>query len=400
MAVSTNNNFLELGLELSIVSFNMHGYNQGVVTVRDVIESSSPAVLMLQEHWLTPTNLIKFNEDFPSYTWFGSSALENKVDSGPLFGRPYGGTVILVKNDFLSVCTCVAEAERYVFRKIGDLLCTNVYLPCIGTIDRQLICEDVLINVALLRSQYSECGCIFGGDFNSDLDLPSPMSNLINNFIHANNFARVDLLFPSNVRFTYINESLNHFSKLDYILYDNVYVKDFEITDPDVNFSDHVPITVTCTVNVSANFVAENDNNQRPSKLNAKRLRWDRADLKAYFNATHEYLQPIFSKLLEFESESLNLTDISVINNIYEEIVDALVVSAVAAVPICRQNFFKFWWNQELDCLKENSIESHKLWVSAGRPRSGPIFNKRNKDRSAYRLAIKRNEFESTQHFT
>ena len=49
--------------------------------------------------------------------------------------------------------------------------------------------------------------------------------------------------------------------------------------------------------------------------------------------------------------------------------------------------------------MKENSVESHKLWVSAGRPRAGPIFNRRNKDRSSYRLAIKKNKYESSQHF-
>ena len=40
------------------------------------------------------------------------------------------------------------------------------------------------------------------------------------------------------------------------------------------------------------------------------------------------------------------------------------------------------------------------MWISAGRPRFGPIFSKRSKDRNAYRLAIKKNENESIQYFT
>ena len=64
------------------------------------------------------------------------------------------------------------------------------------------------------------------------------------------------------MKFTYINESLNHFSKIDYILYDNVYVTAFEITDPDVNFSDHVPIIATCCVNISVDLGAANECNQ------------------------------------------------------------------------------------------------------------------------------------------
>jgi exonuclease III len=396
MAINNINNFIES--DLCIVSFNMHGYNQGSTTVKELIATNLPDAFLLQEHWLTPANLVKFNGDFPDYTLFGSSALNSNVESGPLIGRPYGGTAILVKNDLLNVCTCIVVAERYVIIKIGDLLCINVYLPCIGTIDGQLICSEVLSEIAAWRSQYTDCGCIIGGDFNSDLDSPSIRSKLINTFMFDNNFSRCDLEFPSNVRFTYINESLNHFSKIDYIMYNNVHVRAFEITDPEVNFSDHVPIIATCTINISTTVV--NVVNRQSSELHAKRLRWDRADLQAYYNYTYSYLQPIFSKLTEIESGNCSHLDKSFIDSIYEKLVDVINLSAEAAVPVCRQNFFKFWWNQELDALKENSIESHKLWVSAGRPRFGSVFIKRNKDRNAYRLAIRKNETESTQYYT
>ena len=190
---------------------------------------------------------------------------------------------------------------------------------------------------------------------------------------------------------------MNHFRKIDYITYNNVHVRAFEITDPDVNFSDHVPIIATFTVNISNTVGVVN---RQPAKLFAKRLRWDRADLQAYYNYTYSYLQPIYCKLMEIESTNFSHLDKSSIDSIYEQLVDAINLSAEAAVPVCRQNFFKFWWNQELDALKENSIESHKLWVSAGRPRCGPIFMKRNKDRNAYRLAIKKNDTESTKYYT
>ena len=53
--------------EISFVSFNMHGFNQGFQTVRDLIFDRKPDVFMLQEHWLTPCNLIKFENSFPEY---------------------------------------------------------------------------------------------------------------------------------------------------------------------------------------------------------------------------------------------------------------------------------------------------------------------------------------------
>ena len=42
---------------LTIVSYNMHGYNQGCPTLDDMIHSHNPDILLLQEHWLTPVNL-------------------------------------------------------------------------------------------------------------------------------------------------------------------------------------------------------------------------------------------------------------------------------------------------------------------------------------------------------
>ena len=42
---------------LEIVSYNMHGFNQGYTAVQDLITSINPDVFLLQEHWLTPFNL-------------------------------------------------------------------------------------------------------------------------------------------------------------------------------------------------------------------------------------------------------------------------------------------------------------------------------------------------------
>ena len=71
---------------LDIVSFNMHGFNQGYVTINDLIDTYSPDVILLQEHWLTPANLSKF-EIFSDYFMFGSSAMSKTVESGILHGQ-------------------------------------------------------------------------------------------------------------------------------------------------------------------------------------------------------------------------------------------------------------------------------------------------------------------------
>ena len=82
-----NGNFLES--DLSVVSYNMHGYRQGKVLISNLIQTLSPDLVFLQEHWLTPDTLTKFNVEFSNYYAFGSSAFGDMIESGPLAGRPF-----------------------------------------------------------------------------------------------------------------------------------------------------------------------------------------------------------------------------------------------------------------------------------------------------------------------
>jgi len=168
---------------LTFISYNMHGFNQGISTVKDLIDTISPDVFMLQEHWLTPSNLLKFNEILPQYCGFGISALTHKVESGPLVGRPSGGVTILIKNELLSAAECIHTAERFVIVRVGNVIFVNVYLPCAGTVNRDLISNDIFAEIGALKSRLNHYGCVVAGDFNSDLDSHKIASIDINKFL-------------------------------------------------------------------------------------------------------------------------------------------------------------------------------------------------------------------------
>ena len=70
------------------------------------------------------------------------------------------------------------------------------------------------------------------------------------------------------------------------------------------------------------------------------------------------------------------------------------------SVPQREKGFYKFWWNQELDLLKDNSISSQNLWKTAGKPRSGPCFDKYRSDKLAYKLLIRQRQQEETHSYT
>lgn len=394
-----NGNFLES--DLSVVSYNMHGYRQGKVLISNLIQTLSPDLVLLQEHWLTPDTLTKFNVEFSNYYAFGSSALGDMIESGPLVGRPFGGVMTLIRNDLLPVCECVNASERFVIVKVGDVLCVNVYLPCFGTVDRESIYEEVLEYICYWRSQYPACSCILGGDFNVDLDvLPSSSSrviDIIKKFVSDNKLCRCDQLFVSPIRYTYLNEAQKHYSKLDYFMCDDVNVKCFEILDPDINFSDHLPILIRCVINTAA---VEQSVKSSSATNSVIRLRWDHGNTVAYFSYSLQYLHPIFQELLQIEKAGFLCSDVHLIDEMYNQVVQILSNSASLFIPNYRQNFLKFWWNQELECLKQESIDSSLLWKSVGRPRSGPIYERRNRARRAYRSAIRKKENDSVHNYS
>jgi len=285
---------------LTLVTYNMHGYNQGFSTVNDLIKSSSVDIFLLQEHWLTPANMNKFSEMFPNYCGFGISAMAAKIESGPLIGRPFGGAIILVKNELLSAAECIYTAERFVIVRVGNLVIINVYLPCSGTVDRELIYNDLFAEISAWKTKYDYCDCILAGDFNCDLNSNCTASADVNKFLAVNNLVRCDALYKGSVNYTYLNEARQCCSTLDYIACDGVNVSKYDIIEASTNLSDHLPVLIVCDCCVdSINSSAAAAVNERQS---VAYLRWDHADLIGYYSSTMGYLQSLLYELQTCEA--------------------------------------------------------------------------------------------------
>ena len=61
----------------------------------------------------------------------------------------------------------------------------------------------------------------------------------------------------------------------------------------------------------------------------------------------------------------------------------------VLTLPYIKADVYKHWWDDSLSNLKYEYINSHQAWFDAGKPRFGPLFQKRNSDENNYRSAIK-----------
>jgi len=61
----------------------MHGFHQGLSVAEDLAASGKDQIdiFLLHQHWLTPANLHKFDEQFLEYFCFGGSAMSKCVQS-------------------------------------------------------------------------------------------------------------------------------------------------------------------------------------------------------------------------------------------------------------------------------------------------------------------------------
>jgi hypothetical protein len=73
-----------------------------------------------------------------------------------------------------------------------------------------------------------------------------------------------------------------------------------------------------------------------------------------------------------------------------------MVCVGLVCIRLCtysvKKSFSKFWWDTELDCPKGDSVDAFSVWKAAGRPRHGELFDKRQRTRARYRLAIRENQ--------
>ena len=67
----------------------------------------------------------------------------------------------------------------------------------------------------------------------------------------------------------------------------------------------------------------------------------------------------------------------------------SLHTAAWATIPCKKVDYYKVWWDTELDNLKTLSMYAHSVWKQAGKPKSGPVYDAKRISHANYKLAIK-----------
>jgi len=126
-----------MGSKVNVVCYNMHGFSNGVDTLKELCLQAD--ITALEEHWLAPFNLDKLSHFDHSFQGYGWSAMTEKINSGFLSGRPFGGLRVLIRKS-INVCVQVLDVMHNC-RVVGlgctfpngyKILLFIVYFPCSG----------------------------------------------------------------------------------------------------------------------------------------------------------------------------------------------------------------------------------------------------------------------------
>jgi hypothetical protein len=132
-------------------------------------------------------------------------------------------------------------------------------------------------------------------------------------------------------------------------------------------------------------------------------FRWDHSSLDLYYEYTRIKLQPVLDgiDILANQIDTTSKDDIlEAIDTYYNIVVDALLRGSELYIRKVRNNFFKFWWSQELNDLKEKAMASCRLWKDAGKPKNGQLHDKYLRDKLAHKKRIRDERNQETSYFS
>jgi hypothetical protein len=214
------------------------------------------------------------------------------------------------------------------------------------------------------------------------------------------------VLMSSSDCVTFRNAGGSATSLIDYFLVSPILlgkVVSVKTVDNGVNFSDHLPLEIICSVDLGVTLGGSsrwNEHNNRNSSHNLKcAWRWDKAKLNLYYDLTYQYLTDIKCDTIMHKAVSAQKIR-DEIEKLYAALVLALENAAFQSVPRKKANFYNQWRDEELDEAKRRSIFAHREWETNGKPHAGLLYDNKCKLKCAYKLLIKTKELTSNNNFS
>ena len=397
----------------NLVSYNMHGFNQGVTMLKCICSSNHYSAILLQEHWLNTDQLNKFEYFSNEYNIYGKSAMDSVTCSKILRGRPFGGVCTLINkklcSNFASI-NCIACADRYVIIQFDNLILINVYLPCCKNFeDREVLCS-VFSCISNDISDLSYSYAILGGDINCNITKRSEISDIINAYIINMGLVLSTNLNPAfnDIEYTFSVPARNAFSVIDHFFISSNFkacdLLSLETIDHVDNFSDHLPLKLKLQFDskqLYSNLTMPSTGKNVEDVINNLCFDWQNSTKDKYYEFTRLELFNLNKtfcgvNVLDLQVTRPDFFTQSGINDLYRNVVHVLINSSLKSIATKNtKEFKKHWWDAPLKQEKLDSLFHFNNWKDAGKPKEGFLFEAKQASHSKYNTAIYNNKSNS-----
>ena len=373
--------------KLKITTFNCQGFKERMYDyVNEVFMQSD--LLLLQETWLYNFEHSNFNKFIPNCQYYAVSSMDEAELQRR--GRPFGGCAILWKRNLNLEITpvnstspriCAVEVKSNIFK----VMLITVYMPNDNDLNNDLY-GDVLSEISSIICNY-EHDIIISGDLNVDFTRTNSQNlELLKQFSNIEELECVTLNITHN-NFTR-EDKLGSRSFIDHVIINkNVSYSELKVLYNGNNLSDHNPVTIE-----THHIVSQTKNNVIKYRVTdwEKATEEDIMNYKIQLGNLLEYYQ-LPSCIINCNNLFCEMHDNIIIEKV-DEILEIMTVAAELTIPtkiVTNEPRGIPGWNEYVRPYKDRSIFCHELWVSAGKPPSGQLFNDRKFARYKYHWAIK-----------
>ena len=392
---------------MTISSHNVNGFSHSKSFLYSLCDKFPHAIRGIQEHWLAPPykkhlGVNRLRSFHPLFDGFGNSAMKKQNESKIRMGRPFGGTGFLYPKKFSQELKPLVQYKHervsvlQMTAKEADILLISAYLPFFNTRDLQnyvSLYQDTLAYIEMIMHENQTSKFIILLDMNCNIyDASHTYSKLMIDFMARNSLLNTFNLIPnfdSTKSFTRCDEKTNSYTLIDGILVTESLsnlISNVRISEYGDNVSDHRPVEMELSVTLSTIDV--------PVKKQAPSVIWHKLDsttLESFRHSMTAKLNDIdvpFHSILHGDQCCADYEHRHSIQQYYEEIV-AAVEFADKTLPRCYSSIKKPFWSNELNQLKQQSIECFRVWKEHGSPISGPFFECKRRCSKVYKTAIR-----------
>lgn len=396
---------------LNFMSYNSTGLNAVKAEwIRNTMQSCKIDFMNIQEHFKKSKTIESyFKSTFPSNDTYVKAGVRSE---GQNSGRAKGGLAQLsakavgVRKERVSTSSWRLQAQILHCTGGYRLLWINAYFPTDPQVQNYDETEllEVLAEVERIMDSTAYDDCCLGGDLNYDTRRDTGFVRAVTSFLDRVGLISVWEKFP--IDFTHVHTDQKSFSILDNFFVNRNLLNNIEDAGPvhcGSNLSRHSPIMMKMklsTLLLPKSAAAAPPRPRRPAWYKASEQ-----EKHIYTNMLDDKIRSLIrpaalscnnvtctcpKHTLDRDSYVLDLMSLAIETS--HQVIPLSRGSAKSEDKSEKSSCALPGWKEMVAPQKNDSLFWHAVWISAGKPNSGELFNVMKHARSKYHYAVRRAE--------